>query len=89
MGALIDDENNLWFDTAWSAPLPIIKKLAEMFPSLIIIHKWADEDYGSNTGHTEYESGNGTYENIPDNCSVEAYALYEECWDCKLDSAAD
>ena len=42
--------DELWFQTAWSAPHPIMHKLSEMFPDITIEHKWADEDVGANCG---------------------------------------
>lgn len=38
------------FLTAWSAPHPVMEKLAEMFPNVEIEHEWADEDIGHNCG---------------------------------------
>jgi hypothetical protein len=49
--------DHLQFDTAWSAPLPVIEKLVAMFPEETIEHKWADEDIGSNYGHRIYTKG--------------------------------
>ena len=51
------DGNLITFSTAWSAPHPVIEKLAEMFPSIRITHKWADEDIGSNCGEFHYVNG--------------------------------
>ena len=45
------------FHTAWSAPHPVIEKIAEMFPDVSIVHKWADEDIGSNCGYRMYVGG--------------------------------
>lgn len=77
----IHAENNyVEFSTAWSAPLPVIAKLALMFPDIHIEHLWADEDRYSNTGLMFYnEPGEllvqGGYFN--DN-SPEAVAAYKE-----------
>lgn len=38
------------FETAWSAPFPIIEKLSKKFPELTFYHEWADEDLGNNCG---------------------------------------
>ena len=38
----------LCFNTAWSAPHPILSKLAQMYPDVEIEHEWADEDFGHN-----------------------------------------
>lgn len=39
------------FDTAWTHPYSIIKKLSEMYPDDEIEVKYADEDIGYNLGH--------------------------------------
>jgi hypothetical protein len=48
------DSTSISFNTAWSAPHPVIEKLAEKYPDVIITHKWADEDWGNNTGSCIY-----------------------------------
>ena len=60
--ALPSDENitSLAFNTAWSAPHPIIEKIAEMYPELSFEHIWADEDIGMNCGERAYENGECT-----------------------------
>lgn len=73
------DENTIEFDTAWSAPEPVMKKLSEMYPNVEIEHKWADEDMGNNSGCCTYLNGeviHGGY----DETEQEAYAHYVECW---------
>lgn len=75
----IEDEDTIRFSTAWSAPEPIIDKLAEMYPEKVIEHWWADEDSGCNTGYKEYVDGiiaGGYY----DDESNEAYENYAYCW---------
>ena len=49
--------NTLRFLTAWSAPHPVMEKLAEMFPNVEIEHEWADEDIGHNCGRYRYQNG--------------------------------
>lgn len=49
--------NTLRFQTAWSAPHPVMEKLAEMFPNVEIEHEWADEDIGHNCGRYRYQNG--------------------------------
>lgn len=48
---------DLWFQTAWSAPHPVIEKLAEMYPDIVFDHEWADEDIGNNCGRYSYQNG--------------------------------
>jgi len=42
------------FETAWSAPHPVIEKLAGK-ATQTLLHEWADEDIGSNVGRIRYE----------------------------------
>ena len=49
-------EDTLYFQTAWSAPHPILQRLSELFPDVEIIHEWADEDLGTNCGRYAYQS---------------------------------
>ena len=51
------EDKTLYFQTAWSAPHPIMKKLSEMYPNITIQHQWADEDIGQNCGTATYKSG--------------------------------
>ena len=71
------DGNQFTFYTAWSAPLPVIRKLAEIFPDIEIVLTYADEDYGYNCGHyTFYEGRESSY--LPIEGSDEAMELYFE-----------
>lgn len=36
------DANTMTFLTAWSAPHPILQKLSEMYPDIVMEHQWAD-----------------------------------------------
>ena len=76
-----DGGNSITFNTAWSAPHPILQKLSEMFPEVSITHRWADEDLGNNCGEMEYEGGDIIGEDIPESCSKEAYDLAFAQWD--------
>ena len=49
--------DKLWFQTAWSAPHPILRKLSEQYPDIRFTHEWADEDLGTNCGRREYFGG--------------------------------
>ena len=59
-------ENKLIFLTAWSAPHPILEKLAEMYPEINIKHEWADEDIGVNCGRYCYSKGERMEEYFPE-----------------------
>lgn len=51
------DGDMLYFQTAWSAPHPVLEKLTEMFPDVELEHEWADEDIGYNCGRCNYQNG--------------------------------
>lgn len=69
------------FETAWSAPEPIIKKIIKSNKDLTIEVTYADEDIGSNTGYIKGENGK-VVENIEyENGSKIAYETYIELWD--------
>ena len=46
-------DGQIRFETAWSAPHPVISKLFEQTDA-DILHEWADEDTGSNVGSVHY-----------------------------------
>ena len=50
-------DDYLEFETAWSAPFPVISKLSHRFPELTFRHEYADEDLGSNCGIHIYKDG--------------------------------
>lgn len=57
-GETIDNwDEGISFETAWSAPNPVIAKLAFLYPNIRIDHAWADEDIGENCGMCTYENG--------------------------------
>ena len=67
------------FDTAWSAPIPVIQKLSRLFPNNTFTLIWADEDAGENCGEIRFIKGfeyfwfyHGTAEEISE--------IYKECW---------
>lgn len=48
------------FQTAWSFCYPVIKKLSELFPDVLITASYADEDvYSNNIGQYEFIGGKG------------------------------
>ena len=48
----LNNKNTLWFDTAWSCPIPVLNKLAEIccINDVRFEGEWADEDCGCNVG---------------------------------------
>lgn len=64
------------FQTAWSAPVDLMKKLSMMYPDNLVGFCWADEDMGSNVGEVEFSDGQAKFENIPSDQSKEAYEVF-------------
>ena len=77
---MTDPDHTLSFQTAWTAPLPVIQKLAAMFPDSTITHVWADEDIGTHCGWMRYEDGKLQETYAAPNHSSTAYEIYETCW---------
>ena len=67
--------DNLWFQTAWSAPHPILEKLSDMYPDLRFEHEWADEDIGYNCGRLVYFNGGYVEEYLPEGEEATAFAM--------------
>lgn len=80
----LDKENNaITFDTAWSCPLPVLDKLAELCyeHGVYFTGKWADENCGYNVGIFESDCDSDeywfSYEYVESE-SNEAYDIYVE-----------
>ena len=77
------DVDTIEFDTAWSCPLPVLDKLAEICYeyNISFTGKWADEDRGHNVGVFESDCEGDEYwfgYECIENCSNEAYDIYVE-----------
>jgi hypothetical protein len=72
------NDTTIRFQTAWSAPLKWLARLAEKFPNERIAIRWADEDFGNNVGAiTINEDGSVSGDKI-ENDSREAHQLAME-----------
>lgn len=67
-----EEQGELCFNTAWSAPHPILSKLALIYPDVEMEHEWADEDFGHNLGRVKYKGDTILEEYIPET-TKEAY----------------
>ena len=74
-GSVLIDDNTIRFDTAWSAPLPILQALSERFPTVEMTHTWADEDIGQNVGQLTVLNGEVIEANMPEFGSAQAYEM--------------
>lgn len=77
-----DETKMLSFQTAWSAPHPILAKLSAMYPDVTIKHQWADEDLGHNCGMKVYLGGDVIDEYYPEGRFAMEWAA--DTWDCDL-----
>jgi len=67
-------EDGIKFQTAWSTPQPVIKKLSELFPDVLFSIEYADEDIGSNCGGYSYQNGELTDSYIPNKDEAAEFA---------------
>ncbi len=84
------DENvkSISFQTAWSTPLPVMKKLSEMFPNVEVRTEFADEDIGHNCGMYAFKGGEYISEWHPtdENSNKAALEFAATVWNTELDS---
>ncbi len=81
------EEGILYFQTAWSPPIPVIEALAEKYPDLEFTHRWADEDIGNNCGQMWYSEGCGGEMDIGDFDNDRAFAM--DVWGYDADDFED
>lgn len=76
--------NTMTFKTANAPIIPVISKLGTMYPDIKITYKFADEDYGRNTGMiTLFNSASDSC--MPADDSEEAWEIVRECWGLSRD----
>lgn len=74
----------LLFETAWSAPHPVLEKLSDTYPDVKFEHEWADEDIGVNCGRYTYTNGERVEEYFPDS-GREAIEFACSLWGIDID----
>jgi hypothetical protein len=71
-----NEENDyVSFNTAWSTPFALIKKLSEKYPFAEFVVEYADEDFGYNVGTYTLIGGIETECIVPEGGSREAYEM--------------
>lgn len=70
------ENNTVSFETAWSSPVELIKKLSSKYPKVTIDLTYADEDSGSNTGILKIKDGEELEAEIPESGSNRGYEIY-------------
>lgn len=71
-------EDTIFFQTAWAAPIDLMKRLSGLFPKVTLAFTYADEDSGSNTGNITIQDGKVMQMNQPQSQSKEGYDIYFE-----------
>lgn len=80
VSAVFHEEDGAFsFQTLNAAPVPIIERLAELFPDTIFTLRWADEG-GGNCGEIRYEYGHESYGFYPEDGTAGQKDLYQQCW---------
>lgn len=76
------EDNVITFDTAWSCPEPVFRKLSQMFPKVEIKVEFADEDIGSNCGILTCKNGRVSFE---DRAGDDKFAYGVKGWEADED----
>lgn len=74
------DGNTVYFDTAWSPPLPVIEKLSKLYPENEIEICFAEEQVGILSGRYVFQNGEIIDGERYNDCSKEAYDMHFELW---------
>lgn len=69
------DGNEIEFSTAWNTPYRVMERLSKKYPNVEFNVKYADEDFGYNTGEYTLIGGECVNENIPNGGSDEALRM--------------
>lgn len=78
----------LQFETAWSAPHPVIEALSTLLGDEAFLHEWADEDTGHNVGYRRWEQGS-VYEEEQLGGEKRGMELAMKLHDCESDYTWD
>lgn len=75
----------VWFETAWSHPWPVLEALSRQFPDSVFAVSYADEDIGSNAGAYDMKGGELLAGGEFEDGSREAYEMAFSHWGCAED----
>lgn len=70
-----NEDDGIYFQTAWSNPLPVMEALSRKYPDVVFHVRFADEDFGHNVGEYSLQNGEAISQNIPEGGSEEAYEM--------------
>lgn len=73
------------FNTEWDRAMPIISKLAEMYPDISFFYRWADRTLGENVGMAKFKGGKEVSDEFCEEGSCGAYELAADLWGFDLE----
>jgi len=73
-----DKNGTIFFQTAWSSPIKLVKILSGKLPDVEIDLIYADEDTSSNTGRISFKAGEVTMCYQPESGTKDGYDIYFE-----------
>lgn len=73
-----NNENTIYFETAWNGVPSLMQKIAWMFPDVTVEYGHASEDFGANVAAHKFKGTDVLMQYIPSNGSKEAYELAKE-----------
>lgn len=70
-----DSYDTIYFKTAWSSVLKLIKLLSVSFPNLELEYSFFNEDFGANVGSYKFKNGEILHLSSPEHFTKEAYDM--------------
>lgn len=83
-----DGGKEITFQTAWCPPHPIIQRLSEMYPDVVMRHAWANEDLCADAGELYYKAGQEIDGFVPTGVE-DIHAMSERIWGFEPDEMED
>lgn len=74
------EDGRIIFQTAWSSPSAIFETLSSQHPEVYFTVKFADEDFGSNTGQYTFYNGEAIEIYLPEAISIPALKMASEVY---------
>ena len=65
--------------------MPVITKLAQIYPDISFEYRWADEELGANVGMAEFTGSEVVHDEYYNDFSREAYEFAAELWGLDLE----
>lgn len=79
------DKADVYFNTAWSPPIPVLDTLSKRYPKLTFEYEFADEDTSYHTGDMTIRNGEIIAGGFLEDGSKEAFETYFRLWGGETD----